>query len=203
MVGYKLFVEGGGNTNALRTACRSGFTEFLKKAGLTGKMPRVVSCGSRKEAYDDFCTAIQHGETAFLLVDSEDLVNAQHQNKPWQHLEQRQGDGWAQPANTKDEHCHLMVACMESWFLADSAQLAVFFGQGFNANALPPTGRALESIPKTDVYNVLASASSRCKTKDCYGKGEHSFKILAQIAPDKVCAASPWAQRFINALKTV
>jgi hypothetical protein len=36
MVGMKLFVEGGGDSNDLRTACRAGFAAFLKKAGLTG-----------------------------------------------------------------------------------------------------------------------------------------------------------------------
>lgn len=201
MVSYKLFVEGGGDSRALHAACRNGFTEFMKKAGLAGKMPRVVSCGSRKKAYNDFCTAIQNGEKAFLLVDSEDLVNAQHQGKPWQHLAQRPGDGWSQPATATDDHCHLMVVCMESWFLADKTLLATFFGQGFNANALPAAGKALESIPKPDVYNALSNATSQCKTKACYGKGQHSFKILAQIDPGKVCAASPWAKRFIDELK--
>lgn len=56
MVGMKLYVEGGGDTNLLRTACRQGFSEFLKKAGLAGRMPRVVACGGRQDAYDAFCT---------------------------------------------------------------------------------------------------------------------------------------------------
>jgi hypothetical protein len=31
MVGVKLYVEGGGNAKPLKTACRNGFSEFLKK----------------------------------------------------------------------------------------------------------------------------------------------------------------------------
>ena len=71
MVGMRLYVEGGGKTNLLRTECRQGFSAFLEKAGLAGHMPRVISCGSRKDAYDDFLTALGNGEAAMLLVDSE------------------------------------------------------------------------------------------------------------------------------------
>jgi hypothetical protein len=40
---------------------------------------RVVSCGGRKEAHDDFCTALcsaSEDERVMLLVDSEGLVGA-------------------------------------------------------------------------------------------------------------------------------
>lgn len=201
MVGYKLFVEGGGDAKSLRIACRNGFTEFFKQAGLVGKLPHVVSCGGRKKAYDDFCTAIQNREAAFLLVDSEDLVDEQHRGKPWRHLKQRKGDGWKQPGAATEDHCHLMVACMESWFLADADRLKTFFGQGFNANALPARDREIESISRRNVANALSKATSQCKTKGCYKKGQHSFKILAQIDPHKVCAASPWAKRLIDTFR--
>lgn len=63
----KLYVEGGGDSAALKTACRAGFSEFLSKAGLKGKMPRIVACGSRQNAYDSFCTAINSGEDQINL----------------------------------------------------------------------------------------------------------------------------------------
>lgn len=54
----KLFVEGGGNHNdALKTECRRAFTALLEKAGFKGRLPRVVACGSRRNAYEQFCTA--------------------------------------------------------------------------------------------------------------------------------------------------
>lgn len=54
----KVFVEGGGDKNkALDTQCRRGFSEFIRKAGLQGRMPRVVACGGRRAAFDRFCTA--------------------------------------------------------------------------------------------------------------------------------------------------
>lgn len=204
MVGMKLYVEGGGDTHLLRTACRKGFHEFLKKAGLAGCMPRVIACGGRKQAYDDFCTALCNGESAMLLVDSEGPVDAQFSKepqKPWQHLKNRPGDQWSKPTDASDDHCHLMVQCMETWFLADHQTLKAFFGQGFNGNALPEDSKAIEDVDKEKVYQSLESATKKCKTKAPYGKGEHSFKLLEQIDPAKVTEASAWAKRFVETLK--
>jgi hypothetical protein len=202
----KLYVEGGGDAAALKTACRAGFTEFITKAGLK-KRPRVVACGSRRDAYDSFCTAIASGDDAMLLVDSETLVSEVHQKGepatwlPWEHLKQRQGDGWEAPKGGKNNDCHLMVEVMENWFLADRASLKAFFGNGFKENQLPAAARAVEQVRKADAYQSLQKATADCKTKAAYGKGEHSFKLLALIDPAKVVDSSPWAQRFINELK--
>lgn len=199
-----LYVEGGGDTNALKTACRKGFTEFITKAGISMR-PRVVACGSRRDAYDSFCTAIIQGHEAVLLVDSEDLVAAAHQLGtpdewlPWAHLLQR--ENWNKPNGSVDTDCHMMVHVMESWFLADRTTLQTFFGQGFNANSLPALANPIECITKTTLYDALHQATKTCKTKAPYGKGEHSFKLLAKIDPAKVTAASPWARRFIDELK--
>jgi hypothetical protein len=204
----KLYVEGGGDSTALKTACRAGFSEFLSKAGLKGKMPRIVACGSRQNAYDSFCTAINIGENALLLVDSEASVSTDCQLgdaeswKPWQHLKNRQGDRWDKPDNAEDAHFHLMVQCMEAWFLADRDTLQNFFGQGFNANALPAAeNNRIESVAKEQIYQSLSAATKNCKTKAKYGKGEHSFKLLALISPERVTASSPWAKRFIEVAK--
>ena len=208
-----LFVEGGGDANALRTACRKGFSDFLEKAGFRGRMPRIIACGSRADAYDSFCTAVRSGEPALLLVDSEALVADTHQPGddrnpsaraewlPWQHLRQRQGDRWEKPAGADDLQCHLMTQCMESWLLADRKSLKAFFGQGFKENQLPAAANPVERIEKTQVYDALARATRDCKTKSQYGKGEHSFKLLAMIDPEKVVNASPWARRFVETLQ--
>ncbi len=204
----KLYVEGGGDANALKTSCREAFTTFITDAGIV-KRPRVVACGSRNEAYGDFCTAVANGEEAMLLVDSEGPVAAHCQQpanepqhwKPWTHLKQRQGDNWDKPSGSQDMDCHLMVQCMETWFLADRATLATFFGQGFRENDLPAAANAIEAVAKTQVYDALKHATRDCKTKDAYGKGEHSFKLLKEISPEKVMEASPWAKRFIDAIK--
>ncbi len=199
MVGMRLYVEGGGDAKLLRTACREGFSTFLNRAGLTGHMPRIVACGGRRQAYEDFCTALNQGtHAAMLLVDSENPIA---DVSPWMHLLKRPGDLWPFPPNGRDDDCHLMVQCMESWFLTDHATLGAFFGQGFNPATLPHPGRDVEAILKTSVYRALAEATHACKTKASYGKGEHSFKLLARIDPDKVTAGSAWAARFVTTLK--
>lgn len=202
----KLYVEGGGDTAALKAACREGFTTFITTAGLL-KRPRIVACGSRLDAFESYCTAVENGEEAVLLVDSEVAVAAAHQQghsdtwQPWLHLKNRPGDGWDKPAIAPDTDCHLMVQCMESWLIADRATLKSFFGQGFKENQLPAGANALEQVSKADVYTSLAKATRDCKTKPTYGKGEHSFKLLAAINPVSVTSASPWAMRFIDELK--
>lgn len=200
----KIYVEGGGDAASLKTECRQGFSKFFESAGFKGKMPRVVACGGRNDAYDSFCTAISQGECAFLLVDSEDPVAVTHQQgnpdqwKPWDHLKQR--DIWNMPTKAEDTHCHLMVQCMEAWFIADRQTLANFFGQDFKQNKLPNAANSIESVSKQQMYNALADATKTCQ-KGQYGKGSHSFKLLALINPTNVTSASPWAKRLIDTLK--
>ncbi|WP_041598694.1 DUF4276 family protein [Hahella chejuensis] len=199
----KLYVEGGGDSNELKTACRQGFTQFITAAGIN-KRPRVVACGSRRDAYESYCTALANGESAMLLVDSEQAVNSQNQTGaqnawlPWSHLQSR--DGWRKPEGAIDTDCHLMVQVMESWFIADRKTLENFFGQNFNANVLPSEQRPIEEVSKQQVYQALENATKDCK-KGKYGKGSHSFKILKEISPALVQQASGWAARFINELK--
>ena len=95
----KVYVEGGGDRRELRTKCRQSFSSFFREAGLDERLPRVIACGSRQQAYDRFCSAVAHrsGDFNFLLVDSEGPVQA----APWEHLAQR--DGWDRPSSARDE----------------------------------------------------------------------------------------------------
>jgi hypothetical protein len=199
----KLYVEGGGDGNELKTACRKGFSEFIKNAGVD-KMPRIVACGGRQRAFERYQHAIQQGESAMLLVDSETAVGELNQSgepvqwRPWEHLRER--DGWERPKKAENRDCHLMVQVMESWFLADRATLESFFGQGFKVNLLPGTSSKTETIAKVDVFRGLSNATNATKKKN-YSKGSHSFELLGRISPKQVCDASPWAKRWIDELK--
>ena len=194
MVSIKVYVEGGGDGKTLKTACRRGFQRFIEKAGLCGQMPRVVACGSRRNAYESFKTAHAGQEkTVLLLVDAEGPVTAE---SPWQHLKTR--DGWDRPDHATDDQCHLMVQIMESWFLADPQALKAFYGQGYRPDALPPD-QDVERIAKQDVINGLVRAT-RDTAKGRYDKGTHSFQILEKLNPKKVTNASPHAKRFIESL---
>ena len=91
-----------------------------------------------------------------------------------------------------------MVQCMEAWFLADRDTLAQFFGDGFNANPLP-NRPDVENIPKSDLYDALKGAT-QASSKGKYGKGPHSFDLLAKLNPQKVVDASPHARRLVDTL---
>lgn len=190
-----IYVEGGGDNSSLRVKCRKGFTEFIKKAGFKGRMPRIMACGSRDDAYDKFKTAHENNKSCMLLVDAEDPIKAG--DKPWQHLNKR--DGWSKPSNVTEEQCHMMVLIMESWFLADKDALQEYYGQGFRADAIPQYNN-VEIVPKDDVLDKLRRATRNNKKKGSYSKGSHSFNILATLNPDNIKQASPYAKRFLEQL---
>ena len=162
-----------------------------------GKQRKIIACGSRNEALDDFRIALSKypEDHVVLLVDAEAPVTPGQST--WNHLKQR--DSWTPPKGATEENTHLMVQCMESWFLADPDELAEYFGQGFQASALPKNPN-IEAIAKKDVYRALENATRQTRTKGIYSKGGHSFAILARIDPSKVRAASPFAERLAQAL---
>ena len=206
--GAVLYVEGGGSgahSDALQSELRRGFSEFFSKTSLgTHRRPRVVACGGREQAFDRFRTALAQGENALLLVDSEAPVNPAAMPggdsrawRPWLHLKQQAG--WNQPDAANDCDAHLMVQCMESWLLCDLPALADFYQSGFKSPALPGTG--MEDVAKGVVFSALQQATQHCRTKAVYGKGAHSFRLLALIDLHKVCANSPWAARLVAELE--
>lgn len=197
MVSATIFVEGGGDSRDTKIRCREGFRDFLRKSGLEGRMPRIVACGGRKNAYDDFCTALVRmsaSDVVLLLVDSEGPVLA---SSPWMDLKER--DGWARPDRATDDNVHLMVQCMESWFLADKDWLSEYFGSRFNRNALP-RNPAVEAVPKHDALNGLKEATRPCGVRRRYNKGRDSFAVLAKLDPTLVAKASPYAKRLLDFL---
>lgn len=197
---FRVFVEGG-SKGALNARCRAGFSKFFEKSGLKGKMPKVVACGSRRNAYEDFCVSLakaKAGDVCVLLVDSEAPVTCE-EDEVWEHVYSREGDKWPQPNGAEPAHLHFMVECMEAWFMADKTCLEAYFWHGFETDKLPSRSD-IEQIAKTDLYEGLKKATKNCKTKASYGKGAHSFDILGKIDHAKVIAASPFAKRLIEKL---
>ena len=192
MVTTTIYVEGGGNSKELKTACRKGFRKFIERAGLVMNMPKIVACGGRGNAYQSFKKAVA-GEngTAVLLVDAEAPLTG---SSSWHHL--KITDSWDRPDGATDTQCHLMVEVMESWFLADMAALQSFYGQGFRAQDLPKNPE-IENVSKHDVLAGLTQATRDTKN---YKKGISSFQILERLDTDKVRKASVHANNFIQAL---
>ena len=207
MMEVTIFVEGGGQSKDLRKKCRAGFSKFIEKAGMKGKMPSIVPCGSRNNALDIYRDAVSKGEEAILLVDSERPVDdacqfVPHRDwSPWTHLKYGTGDGWDKPGSVSETDCHLMVECMEYWFFADRKTLEKFFGKKFMKGALPSDKKPPESVGKDEALEGLAKAPRRCGQKGSYRKGKHSFELLSEIYSAMVLAACPWAARFVDLLR--
>ncbi len=194
----KLYIEGGGDSHLQDVQFRAGWRTFFEKAGLTGRMPATFRGGSREQTFAAFQTALKtrkENELPMLLVDSEELVAAGATS--WQHLKAR--DGWELPPGAKDDDAFLMICCMETWFVADRAALAKFFGQGWRENALPLWPQ-LEEITKEQVLAALEKATADTSRKR-YAKGKPSFDLLAVISPAEVEKQCPAARRLLERLR--
>ena len=203
MVGLKIYVEGGGNTSVLKKELRRGFSRLFQNAGFAGNIPRFIACGRRQEAHKDFCRAVENGQNAMLLVDSEQGISSRHQSgnasewEPWQHLAALPDNyPWKPPVQARKTDCHLMVQCMEAWFLADPAALEKIWTQSFRSIA--PPSADIEGIEKQKIYDLLKAATRSNRKGTTYGKGKHAFRLLAHIDLHKVTAASGWARRFVD-----
>ena len=197
----RVYVEGAGYS-ALDTKCREGFQKLLTKAGFRGRLPRVVPCGSRNDAFDKFKSALgRQDEYPILLVDSEDVVADANQpdanpSGAWTHLAQR--DRWDRPAGAQNDQAQLMVTTMETWLLADRQKFIAYF-PGINRNALPADSD-LESRSKEDVADALRNATQSL-SKGRYHKGDHSFDLLGEVDPAELRRRLPHFRRFADALE--
>ena len=123
-----IYVEGGGVGEPSLTKCRKGFRTFFKRLLLGKDRVKVVACGGRNEAFKKFRTAhqgVMPGDYVILLVDSEGPVEPHV--SPWDYLRKREGDKWSKPKSATDDQVHLMVQCMEAWFMADREAVVKYF----------------------------------------------------------------------------
>ncbi len=193
-----LYVEGGGDKNpSLASECRKAFSKLFEKAGITLK-PRVIVCGGRKNAYDQFRHAQEAGDAeASLLVDAEALPALEPHDSPWDHVKKRLGDGWERPPNATDDQLHFMTVCMETWLIADLAALKDVFGPKLDASKLP-SATHLESTEKQAVFRALEAATKLTRA-GAYGKGAHSFRVLERVSPAAIRGLK-WGKRFLDAM---
>jgi len=193
-VSVYLYVEGGGDSREEHIRCREGFRKLLEKAGLSGRMPRIVAGGGRGATFDKFKTALQDPDKiAILLVDSEEPVT----QTPWAHLQAQAG--WERPAAAGDDQAQLMVTCMETWVMADRAALREFFGTNLNEGALLPLND-LEQRPRDQVQEALAQATRACGRDRQYQKGKRSFRVLAGLNPTILRQHLPNFRRLVETL---
>ena len=193
----EIYVEGA--PEHLASECRKAFQAMFLKVGLAGRLPRVIPCGGRQEAYKDFCLASQEpGKIVLLLVDSEERIADGHSKRS--HVLQRTGDQWPLPNGATEDSLYFMVEAMESWLLGDTAALSSYFRVPVNHVALPPAGN-WELKSKADLTNRL-NAIARNTPKNEYKKGRDSFKILAMVNPQTL-QQLPHAAAFFRRLLAV
>ncbi len=200
MVKAKIFIEGGSPGETSDAIFKQSWQKFFAAAGLTRRMPGVVRGTNRDETFDKFKDALSRQnprkkgfEMLLLLVDSEGPVK--EGLSVWQHLADR--DNWQRPPDAQDNSAFLMVQFMETWFLADRDALRTVFKQDFNENPLSEWPD-LESVPKDTVIAALRRA-----TNGRYGKGDVSFKLLAETNPERVAAACSHANQLLTYLRTL
>ncbi len=192
----RIYLEGGGNTRRSQRSCREGFSRLLESCGYKGRMPKLIVCGGRTSAYDDFRTDNERGSAAIyiaLLVDSEAPVA--DINATWEHLRRR--DGWQRPPGADDEQVLMMTTCMETWIVADRDTLALHYGQCLQPSALPPVVN-LENRDRHDVQDGLERATRNCSQP--YAKGPKSFEVLGNLNPDTLRQHLPSFQRSYRIL---
>ena len=174
----RIYIEGGGDSKELHTRCREGFRRLLEACGFSGRMPRLVACGGRRAAFDDFSTAhagIGEGDYVAMLVDSEEPVADVEQT--WTHL--KQCDGWDKPNGANDEQVLLMTTCMETWIASDRQALRDHYGSCLQETVLPDLV-TMESRTRDAVQDALVRATRTCKTG--YTK-TRSFQIVGKLDP--------------------
>ena len=199
-----IYVEGGGQTSATKDPLRRGLAQFLKPVVDVVREKRIrwrlVVCGGRQQAYEAFVDAVENEPDVYnmLLVDSEEPIPIS--TGPWTHLRNRRGDAWQQPPGADDARCHLMVACMEAWFLADPAGLKRHFGSQLNESKLPRCDEA-ESRGKDAIYIALNSAVAAAPARE-YQKIRDGAKLLETIDPGVVRMHCKWCNRLFNTLGT-
>jgi hypothetical protein len=180
-VNKTIYLEGGGDSKELHTCCRKGFRKLIENCGFTGYMPRLVACGGRDSAFDDFKIAHankSNSDYVAMLIDSEDPLT---DSDAWEHLKER--DGWNRPLDSEDDQVLFMTTCMETWIVADRDALTKHYGSKLQKSALPPLVD-LESRSRHDIQNDLFHATRDCS--NAYKKGKRSFAVLEKLSPNEL-----------------
>ena len=196
-----IYVEGGGVGDPSLTNCRKGFGKFFERL-LPGKdRVKVVACGGRSEAFRNFKMAherVKPGDYVILLVDSEEPVEPHV--SPWDYLRKGKETNGRSLRPLTDDQVHLMVQCMEAWFMADREAVVEHFDKGLKTDDLPsPVNGDIERISKANITAALEKAArkvgkARGTEKQGYHKVQDGFPLLEVIDPEKVCRASQHAR---------
>jgi len=210
--GVKIFVEGGGGTNAEgRGELRGAFDTLVRTQKQAARAKRMcwdtVFCGGRSETADEFAKAIKRSDASHivLLVDAEDVVTSEipcHPTPSERVLHLLTRDRWTNQLRlAAPDHVHLMTVCMEAWIVADAEKLVDYYGKGFRRNALP-TRLMLDEEPKASLYAALENAT-KGTSKGTYRKVKHACALLSRVRPNVVANRCASFQQLTDWLDAV
>jgi hypothetical protein len=91
-----------------------------------------------------------------------------------------------------------MIQVMETWLVADPANLREFYGQGFKENSLPKT-LDLEHVPKTEIFARLDEATANTR-KGRYHKIRHASDLLTRLDAGTVAHRCPACHRLLHTI---
>ena len=196
MVKAVVYLEGGGDSKDLKVRCREGFRKLFESSSFKQRMPRLVACGGRNNAFDDFKTAFHGNKDRYvaMLIDSESPVK--DAESPWAHLYEH--DGWTRPEDAEDGQVFFMTTCMETWLVADRDTLKDHYGSNLKISALPPLVN-VEQRDRHDIQKGLVQATRSCSNS--YAKGRRSFELLGKISPARIREFLPSFRRMERILK--
>jgi len=139
-------------------ALREGFGRLFAKVSPSSRLKWVAgkSTAETRKRFE-LGRASNPEDRCLLLIDQEDLTSSRGASEFW------------------------MVQLMEAWFLADPEALKRYYGEGFQASALPRRPN-VEEIPKDDVTRALRNATVKT-TKGKYHKTAHGPDLLGVIDP--------------------
>jgi hypothetical protein len=201
-----IYVEGGGESRSNNRSCRLGFTDLFSEHTRRARSANIAlhfrACGSRNDAFEDFCTAIRTSDPThrinLLLVDQEDELPEKQpgeRHHRWRHVRER--DQWDRPAIAIDGYLSFMVMCVEAWIVADQTALKEHYGNCITMKPLP--GSNIESVPRDQLYDRLRQATAGCKVG--YVK-RHAFELTGKLRMATISQLSS-VQQFCNLLDYV
>jgi len=180
---FAIIVEGGGRTREGRRKLRASMRSLI------GTRHDIVPGGGTPECIGKLRDELSKGRQAVILIDSGQPTTPPGTVSPWKAV------GHQPPAGARDEHCHLMVTCMEAWILADRTPVRTKYGQQLQESKLPndPVCRT-----ENELEAALKSATDKCSGNKF--EKRHTFELLAACDPALIRRQCPWAERFFNAI---
>jgi hypothetical protein len=193
-----VYVEGGGDRKYAREEVKRGFRGLLSELVSEARKRHihwdVIACGGRERTFERFTADLGRypDSLSVLLVDSEGPVQGAGSRE---HLRAR--DGW-DLSEVTDEQVHLMVEAVEAWIVADAECLRAYYGQRFNAGALPSRDD-LEMVSKAQLASALDRAT-RTTQKGEYHKIRHCPDLLEKMDAAKARDRCRYCRALFDAL---